>query len=344
MQGPVGYNPFPMIGLIKNRAARLNLVLLLLLGCLGLASCESTTAVTGIKLLYLEPGQGAVGAKVVLNGYGFGNAFQPRERFVSFGGIQATAGDILSWTDREIAMLIPGGTPVGNVLAVVTVSGVSSNGLPYLVTHDPGPGNDGGLPDGGPPPDGGAPDGGAPDGGAPDGGPPSDGGAPDGGPPPDGGPLDGGWAFRFTPDSPEQANRLNLVWGGQEGSRIHIDVVGNGLGEVFGIAFHLLFDSRALLLEAVIDLGALNSDWTGVVMKHLEKPPGRLMVGLVRTGPQRGLNLRGRTPLFRLTFQVIGTGNSSLVFKPGDRTVRDGLNRDKGVTWSGGTLSRTGAP
>ncbi len=96
MQGPVGYNPFPMIGLIKNRAARLNLVLLLLLGCLGLASCESTTAVTGIKLLYLEPEQNTIKTKIVLNGYGFGNAFQPRERFVSFGSIQTTTNNILS--------------------------------------------------------------------------------------------------------------------------------------------------------------------------------------------------------------------------------------------------------
>jgi hypothetical protein len=104
-------------------------------GCAG-AICGSTSLTvqtTGPVILGISPPAAAVGTSVQLTGGNFGSS--QGSNTVSFNGVNATTFG--PWSNSAITVTVPNGATTGNVL--VTVNGVSSNGVVFTV------GNFGGL-------------------------------------------------------------------------------------------------------------------------------------------------------------------------------------------------------
>jgi hypothetical protein len=91
---------------------------------------------TGLHLDQVLPASACPGARVDLQGGGFGDG---TASFVTIGGAaiqpgpaDATNGGVLSWGDRDIAVLVPNTRP-GNVLVTVTVGGQVTTPRPLEV-------------------------------------------------------------------------------------------------------------------------------------------------------------------------------------------------------------------
>jgi RHS repeat-associated protein len=89
---------------------------------------SSFTVVSAPSITSLSPTSGAVGASVTITGTNFG-ATQGASS-VTFNGTAATS--ITSWGATSIVATVPTGATTGNV--VVTVSGMSSNGVPFTLS------------------------------------------------------------------------------------------------------------------------------------------------------------------------------------------------------------------
>jgi hypothetical protein len=97
--------------------------------CTG-SVCGSTTVTVTLataSLGSLSPNVGSVGTTVVITGTNFG-AIQGTST-VSFNGTVAT---VTSWSATNVSAKVPNGATTGNV--IVTVGGVPSNGLTFMVT------------------------------------------------------------------------------------------------------------------------------------------------------------------------------------------------------------------
>jgi IPT/TIG domain/Carboxypeptidase regulatory-like domain len=118
-------------GLGSKRVAPAALWMLLLVAALasGLVGCANTpsAASTAPTISSLSQNSGAVGTSITITGTNFG-ATQGTST-VTFNGTAATA--VTSWSATSIVVTVPAGTTTGNV--VVTVSGVASNGVNYVV-------------------------------------------------------------------------------------------------------------------------------------------------------------------------------------------------------------------
>jgi hypothetical protein len=110
-------------------------LLFFLAGCGGSASPSSnilppppaTPAISS-----LSPNSGAVGTPVIISGSNFGST--QGSSTVTFNG---TGASVSTWGNASIAAIVPTGATPGNV--VVTVNGVSSNGITFtVVTLQPG--------------------------------------------------------------------------------------------------------------------------------------------------------------------------------------------------------------
>ncbi|HXJ06004.1 MAG TPA: IPT/TIG domain-containing protein [Candidatus Acidoferrum sp.] len=80
----------------------------------------------------LNPTSGPVGTVVTVTGTNFGPTVGTRTSVVAFNGITART---TSWSDTSIIVPVPAGASSGNV--VVSISGISSNGVPFTVTNPP---------------------------------------------------------------------------------------------------------------------------------------------------------------------------------------------------------------
>jgi hypothetical protein len=86
----------------------------------------ATEVVTAATLSSLSPISGPVSTVVSINGFNFGNTQSTST--LTFNGVAATP---TSWTDKNIVASVPAFSTTGAV--VVTVNGVASNGLTFLV-------------------------------------------------------------------------------------------------------------------------------------------------------------------------------------------------------------------
>jgi hypothetical protein len=86
----------------------------------------ATEVITGPVIYTLTPSSGPAGTSVVIAGLNFGSTQGTGS--LSFNGVPATAS---TWTDKSIAASVPFYSTTGPV--VVTVSGVASNGLVFVV-------------------------------------------------------------------------------------------------------------------------------------------------------------------------------------------------------------------
>jgi hypothetical protein len=80
----------------------------------------------------VNPNAGPIGTVVNVNGTNFGPTVGTRASLLQFNGVAART---TSWSDTLIVAPVPAAATSGNV--VVSVGGISSNGVPYAVT--PGP-------------------------------------------------------------------------------------------------------------------------------------------------------------------------------------------------------------
>ena len=80
----------------------------------------------------LNPTAGPVGTVVTVNGANFGPTIGTRASFVSFNG---TGSRPNTWSDTQILVPVPAGATTGNV--VVSLSGVLSNGMNFIVASPP---------------------------------------------------------------------------------------------------------------------------------------------------------------------------------------------------------------
>jgi len=84
------------------------------------------TVTTSLTIAGLSPLSGPVGTAVTITGTNFGTT--QGTSTVKFNGI---AGTPTNWSNTQIGVPVPNGATTGNV--VVTVGGVSSNGIPFTV-------------------------------------------------------------------------------------------------------------------------------------------------------------------------------------------------------------------
>jgi len=105
-----------------------NILKLMALSLLMLALVSAATAGT---ISTVSPVSGPVGATVTITGTGFG-ASQGTST-VTFNG--TSSGTASSWSDTGITVTVPSGATTGDV--VVTVGGVASNGVTFMVTVPP---------------------------------------------------------------------------------------------------------------------------------------------------------------------------------------------------------------
>ncbi len=101
-----------------------------IVGGLNTISAPPFTVLATPSITSLSPATGAVGASVTIAGTNFG-ATQGTST-VKFNGTTATA---TSWSSTQIVVPVPSGATTGNV--VVTVSGVASNGVNFIVGTPP---------------------------------------------------------------------------------------------------------------------------------------------------------------------------------------------------------------
>jgi hypothetical protein len=80
----------------------------------------------------INPVSGPIGAVVTINGTNFGPTVGTRVSGVTFNGVSART---TSWSDTQIILPVPAGATTGNV--VVSISGVTSNGVLFTVTAPP---------------------------------------------------------------------------------------------------------------------------------------------------------------------------------------------------------------
>ena len=80
----------------------------------------------------INPTSGPIGTNVVITGTNFGPTVGTIQSFVTFNGTQTRASN---WSDTSITAPVPSGATTGNVL--VSVGGVSSNGVVFTVTPPP---------------------------------------------------------------------------------------------------------------------------------------------------------------------------------------------------------------
>ena len=80
----------------------------------------------------ISPTSGPIGTVVTINGTNFGPTVGTRASGVSFNGV---TGRTTSWSDTQIVLPVPIGATTGNV--VVSISGVSSNGVLFTITTAP---------------------------------------------------------------------------------------------------------------------------------------------------------------------------------------------------------------
>ena len=86
------------------------------------------TVTPGPNVASLSPNSGPIGTSVTISGAGFG-ATQGSST-ITFNGV-AAAPTPANWSDTSIVTPVPTGATTGNV--VVTVGGISSNGVPFTV-------------------------------------------------------------------------------------------------------------------------------------------------------------------------------------------------------------------
>jgi hypothetical protein len=96
----------------------------------GVASNGALFTVTP-NITGLSPNSGSAGTSVVITGTSFGGT--QNQSTVTFNG---TAASPTNWADTRITVPVPAGATTGNV--VVSVGGVSSNGLAFTVTSSGG--------------------------------------------------------------------------------------------------------------------------------------------------------------------------------------------------------------
>src|SRR5437660_4509720 len=97
------------------------------------SNVATATPVQGPGLSTLSLTQGPIGASVTITGSNFGLTQAQGSSTITFGGTPVTT--VTSWSDTSIDTSVPAGATTGN--AVVTVGGISSNGLPFTVTPPP---------------------------------------------------------------------------------------------------------------------------------------------------------------------------------------------------------------
>lgn len=115
-----GHKKERKMSMINNACFRIWLLLVVSFGCLG-ANALAAPVITSVS-----PLQGPVGTVVTIDGTGFG-ATQGSST-VTFSGSFAT---VTSWSDTQIVAVVPEGATSGPL--VVTVDGVHSNGLKFVV-------------------------------------------------------------------------------------------------------------------------------------------------------------------------------------------------------------------
>jgi len=105
--------------------------LIVALALFALSGCEnggaplSTPSLEPPSITEVHPTCGAPGETVVIKGTGFGDT--QGGSVVTFNGVPA---EVLSWSSTQITVLVPA-TTTGDI--VVTVNGVSSNGVRFTV-------------------------------------------------------------------------------------------------------------------------------------------------------------------------------------------------------------------
>jgi RHS repeat-associated protein len=101
----------------------------------GVPSNGLRFTVTSPAITSLNPTAAELGVSVTINGVNFGSS--QGSSTVTFNGV--SGGTAPTWTATAITLNVPNGATTGN--AVVTVSGIASNGFPFTVLPTPGPTN-----------------------------------------------------------------------------------------------------------------------------------------------------------------------------------------------------------
>ncbi|HVS03791.1 MAG TPA: cohesin domain-containing protein [Thermoanaerobaculia bacterium] len=141
----------------------------------------------------------------------------------------------------------------------------------------------------------------------------------------------------FTPSGGGASNSITLVRdaAASSGDTLVLQVQANGVSDLYGVAFDLLFPAQVLAFREARDGSFLLAGGAATSLQVSESSPGNLVVGLTRLGDAGGAS--GSGMLLDLRFQATASGNGSLSFTRNRAFRPDGT--EMSLSWHGGTVT-----
>ena len=119
-----------------------------------------------------------------------------------------------------------------------------------------------------------------------------------------------------------------------------LEVVGDGLTSVYGVAGRLLFDTGVCVLESAAPGGALEGGAAVVMAAGAGNDAGGVF-GVSRSGDSSaGADLAAGEVVGTLSFRVVQPGSTAILFKESrSRAMSQALEKVEVADWLGGTLT-----
>ena len=141
----------------------------------------------------------------------------------------------------------------------------------------------------------------------------------------------------YVPDDPAGGDAVSLRLVSLTETQLMLEVVGNGLSDVYGVAFRLQVDPTALQLVSM----ETGDGWESDALKMAqESHPGLLVATVTNRGDVQGAAAQDRV-LARVTFNLLAAPETPIQFVSGRSGVIDSAGAQvPDVTWLGGRLER----
>ncbi len=144
----------------------------------------------------------------------------------------------------------------------------------------------------------------------------------------------------FVPEEPNPGTgAVSMAQSTATGDRVTVAVNITDTNGIFGAAFDVAYD---------VSLGSFETSSPGTILEQggnvpnyvvNSSQPGRLFIGVSRTGNVSTVNATGTQPLIKLTFRVLQTGAGQVSFQASPALTDDLVQPLPGVVWFGGALA-----
>lgn len=151
-----------------------------------------------------------------------------------------------------------------------------------------------------------------------------------------GGPTSPPAGIVFTPSGGSATNALTLgLASGSTASTLRLDLTAQGMTNLYGVAFDLVYPSQILTFNVATEGTFLSGTNTSLQVEEVS--PGRVVIGLSRLGAVPGANGSGVVLTLELSSRG-AAGSGSIGFQQ-NTAFNSGGGAIAGVAWGGGSVS-----